>query len=40
MIKNKSGNIVNLGSDLSVIAPNQEIYEKAKLRYIKFCHIP
>tara|TARA_B100000674_G_C37870940_1_gene929456 strand:+ start:412 stop:1182 length:771 start_codon:yes stop_codon:yes gene_type:complete len=35
MIKNKSGNIINLGSDLSVIAPNQEIYEKAKLKYIK-----
>ena len=35
MIKIKNGNIINVGSDLSVIAPNQEIYAKAKLNYIK-----
>ena len=35
MIKNKDGNIINLGSDLSVIAPNQEIYKKAKLKFVK-----
>ena len=35
MIKKKVGNIINIGSDLSVIAPNQEIYKRAKLNYIK-----
>jgi NAD(P)-dependent dehydrogenase (short-subunit alcohol dehydrogenase family) len=35
MIKKKDGNVINIGSDLSVIAPNQEIYERAKLNYIK-----
>ena len=28
MVKKKSGIILNISSDLSVIAPNQNIYEK------------
>ena len=35
MIKKRRGNIINIGSDLSVIAPNQEIYKKAKLNFTK-----
>lgn len=35
MISKKEGNIINVGSDLSVIAPNQEIYKNAKLNYTK-----
>jgi len=35
MIKKKQGNIINIGSDLSVIAPNQELYKKAKINFIK-----
>ena len=28
MCLNKSGSVINIGSDLSVIAPNQKIYKK------------
>jgi NAD(P)-dependent dehydrogenase (short-subunit alcohol dehydrogenase family) len=35
MSKKKDGNIINIGSDLSVIAPNQEIYKKAYKNFIK-----
>ena len=28
MYKQKNGRIINIGSDLSVISPNQEIYKK------------
>ena len=30
MLKKKSGNIINIGSDLSVIAPDQSLYKSAK----------
>lgn len=32
MVKNKKGVILNIASDLGVIAPNQEIYKKSGLR--------
>lgn len=35
MSKKKIGNIINIGSDLSVIAPNQDIYKKAYKNFIK-----
>lgn len=35
MIKNKNGCIVNIASDLSVIAPNQEIYKNVYNNYTK-----
>jgi NAD(P)-dependent dehydrogenase (short-subunit alcohol dehydrogenase family) len=35
MSKKKNGNIINIGSDLSVIAPNQNIYKKAYKNFIK-----
>jgi len=36
MVKNKiKGNIVNIASDLSVIAPNQNIYKSKKGKFIK-----
>ena len=35
MIKRKKGSIINIGSDLSVIAPNQKIYRKSYNNYIK-----
>ena len=35
MSKKKNGNIINIGSDLSVIAPNQDIYKKAYKNFIK-----
>jgi NAD(P)-dependent dehydrogenase (short-subunit alcohol dehydrogenase family) len=35
MSRKKNGNIINIGSDLSVIAPNQNIYKKAYKNFIK-----
>ena len=35
MIKRKKGSIINIGSDLSVVAPNQKIYKKSYKNYIK-----
>lgn len=35
MCRKKSGSIINIGSDLSVIAPNQAIYKKTFGNYIK-----
>ena len=35
MIKKKNGSIINIGSDLSFIVPNQKIYKKAYPNYIK-----
>ena len=35
MIKKKKGSIINIGSDLSVIAPNQKVYRKSYNNYIK-----
>ena len=35
MSKKKDGNIINIGSDLSVIAPNQDIYKKVYKNFIK-----
>ena len=35
MFKRKKGSIINIGSDLSVIAPNQKIYKSSYKNYIK-----
>ena len=35
MIKKKKGSIINIGSDLSVIAPNQKVYKSSYKNYIK-----
>ena len=35
MVKKKKGSIINIGSDLSFIAPNQKIYKNAYENYIK-----
>ena len=35
MIKKRKGSIINIGSDLSVIAPNQAIYKSSYKNYIK-----
>lgn len=35
MIKRNRGSIINIGSDLSVIAPNQKIYNSSYKNYIK-----
>jgi NAD(P)-dependent dehydrogenase (short-subunit alcohol dehydrogenase family) len=35
MVKKRNGKIINIGSDLSIIAPNQDIYKKTYLNYIK-----
>tara|TARA_B100000989_G_C19530224_1_gene469239 strand:- start:3141 stop:3908 length:768 start_codon:yes stop_codon:yes gene_type:complete len=35
MIEKKNGSIINIGSDLSVIAPNQKIYKSSYKNYIK-----
>jgi NAD(P)-dependent dehydrogenase (short-subunit alcohol dehydrogenase family) len=35
MNRKKSGSIINIGSDLSVIAPNQKIYKSSYENYIK-----
>jgi NAD(P)-dependent dehydrogenase (short-subunit alcohol dehydrogenase family) len=35
MSKKRNGSIINIGSDLSVIAPNQNIYKKAYKNFIK-----
>ena len=35
LLKNKYSSVINIGSDLSIIAPNQEIYKKSFGNYIK-----
>ncbi len=35
MVKKKRGSIINIGSDLSVIAPNQKVYKSSYKNYIK-----
>jgi len=35
MLKKKQGSIINIGSDLSVIAPNQKVYKSSYSNYIK-----
>jgi NAD(P)-dependent dehydrogenase (short-subunit alcohol dehydrogenase family) len=35
MAKRRNGKIINIGSDLSVIAPNQDIYKKSHFNYVK-----
>ena len=35
MTTNRKGSIINIGSDLSLIAPNQKIYKKAYPNYFK-----
>lgn len=35
MLKKKKGSIINVGSDLSIIAPNQKIYKSSYKKYIK-----
>ena len=35
MIKKRNGKIINIGSDLSVVAPNQDIYKKIYTNYTK-----
>ena len=36
MAKNKNGVIINIASDLSVIAPNQDIYDKKQKKPISY----
>jgi len=35
MYKHKSGSIINIGSDLSVVAPNNDIYKTSYKNYVK-----
>ena len=35
MLRKKEGSIINIGSDLSVIAPNQNVYKSSYSNYIK-----
>ena len=35
MMRRKEGSIINIGSDLSVISPNHEIYNYKKIKYLK-----